>query len=212
MNNPTTQNTLIAKNDEVTLAVKVLSISWVASAIIICTINIVLTCKLIKQLSGENMIAATKYSAKLKWFPIAQTLCFVPFFVNQILEAIFNKEIFALYLIENIFFCIRGLIFAVIFAYTSKIKSNVVYSMRNLINNKQENDNPEIRVQMERLDTLSESTFEEKNEIEIRNFSFTSTGDITNKAHKNKFSLNSSNDDAVNRDRGKRDSNLSVES
>jgi hypothetical protein len=205
LDNPIKQDLSINTKNQVKISVKVLSICWVVSAVIVCTINILLTSILVKQLSGENMIAATKYSAKLKWFPISQTVCFIPFFINRILEAIYDEEIFILYLVENIFFCSRGFIYSVIFGYTSKIKSNVVYSMRNFINNRKETENPEVRVQLERLDTLSESTYDEKNEIEIRNFSFTSTSDFVKKTNKHNVSLNSGSE---NSDDNKKESNV----
>ena len=91
------------------------------------SVNIYFTIKLIQILRedlGENNQLMFKYSARLKWFPIIQIICFLPNTICRILH--FNsKGFFAFEIIRAVTESSSGFIFSIVYAYNPIIKKKI---------------------------------------------------------------------------------------
>ena len=132
----------------------IFTILWMILGLVVCIINIIFTWKLIKDLSGSDIMNTSKYSSRLKWYPISQIATYLPMLINSLALYILGENVLILYVFKVVFFSIRGLIYVIVFGFTNNIRENVIDNIKDMVGKKE--DNTEMKYHLDRLDTLSE--------------------------------------------------------
>lgn len=158
-------NTVKLIKDDVKSKVIVISGVIQVLTLIVCITNLVFFFLLSRQTRKEGKLAS-QYCSRLKWYPIIQTISSSPQFIycSYFIFSSTRKQPFILFATYQIFISLRPLFFSIAFCISSNIRESLLDKLRGIFKRNEDREiSEEVKIQLSRLDTLSEAPEEKGN-------------------------------------------------